>query len=147
MFAGNGSEGYSGDEGPATNAELYYPAQIFMSSSGNVYIADSCKPPRSIGNFVSDYSVVRMVNSSGIITTVANNGSCGYSGDYGPDIEAQLNYNKGLVYSDDGYLYISDTGNHVIRVVDKSGIITAFAGNGISGYSGYGGLATDATFI
>src|SRR5205085_10628211 len=79
----------------------------------------------------------------GIITTVAGNGMCGYSGDGGPATSAQLNLTRGVAVDSSGNVYIGDTQNHRVRKV-SGGVITTFAGNGSSGLSGDGGLATNA---
>jgi hypothetical protein len=89
---------------------------------------------------------IRMVDTStGIITTFAGTGTSGYSGDGGPATDARLNYPKGLFADQAGNVFIADSLNHCIRKVDPDGIITTVAGNGISGYSGDGGLAEYAS--
>jgi sugar lactone lactonase YvrE len=129
-FAGNGSRGYSGDDGPATSAMLLFPNGVAADASGNVYIADS-------GN-----RVIRKV-SNGVITTFAGNGSQGYSGDHGPAASAQLNSPDGVAVDASGTVYIADSGNYAIRKV-SNGVITTIAGNGSYGYSGDNGAATSA---
>ncbi len=129
--AGGGTSGL-GDGGPATQAQLNVPRGVAVDGSGNLYISD-CYNHR-----------IRKVDTSGIITTVAGNGILGYSGDGGPATEAQLCYPDGVAVDTAGNLYIADTSNDRIRKVDTSGIITTVAGNGIEGYSGDGGPATDA---
>jgi len=128
----DGSGGFSGDGGPATQAQLGYPASISMDSAGNIYFAD-------IGNYR-----IRKVDTSGIITTVAGNGSWGFSGDGGLATQARMTHSWGLVVSNAGNIYINDYYNRRIRKVDASGIITTIAGNGISGFGGDGGPATQA---
>ncbi|MGD0497335.1 MAG: putative Ig domain-containing protein, partial [Bryobacteraceae bacterium] len=130
--AGNGSPGYSGDGGPAASAQLYFPYGLAADASGNLYIADS-------GNYR-----IRKVSASGVITTVAGNGTSGYSGDGGPATSAQLNFPYGLAADASGNLYIADSNNQRIRKVSASGIITTVAGNGTSGYAGDGGPAISA---
>jgi len=132
--AGNYSTGgtYGGDGGPATNASLNYPSVAVVDASGNLVIADA-------GN-----NVMREVGTNGIITTVAGNGSCGYSGDGGLAANASLNYPCGAALDAFGNLFIADTGNNVIREVDSYGFITTVAGNGTQGYSGHNGMATNA---
>ncbi len=127
-IAGNGTTGYSGDGGQATAAELYIPSGITIDILGNLYIATN--------------SSVRKVNTLGIITTFAGNGTGGYSGDGGQATAAQL-YPSRVTIDITGNLYISD-GNNRIRKVNTSGIITTIAGNGIGGYTGDGGQATNA---
>ncbi|MFD0712155.1 S-layer homology domain-containing protein [Paenibacillus sp. GCM10027626] len=130
--AGIGTNGYSGDGGPATLAELYNPSGVAIDSSGNLYIADS-----------SNHRV-RKVDASGKISTIAGTGTGGYSGDGGPATSASLNNPYGLTIDSIGNLYISDYSNHSIRKVDVSGKISTVAGMGRDGYSGDGGPATSA---
>jgi sugar lactone lactonase YvrE len=130
--AGNGTAGYSGDGGVATAANISYPVGITVDSSGNIYITD-----------LDNYRV-RKINTSGIITTVAGNGTAGYSGDGGAATAAKLNRSFGVTIDNSGNIYIADTYNYRIRKVNTSGIITTVAGNGTAGYSGDGGAATAA---
>ena len=130
--AGNGSGGYSGDGGAATSAQIYQPSAVVADANGNIYIADA-------GN-----DVVREVNTSGIITTVAGNGSTGYSGDGGAATSAELHGVYGVAVDASGNIYIPDFYNNRIRKVNTSGIITTVAGTGTAGYSGDGGSATSA---
>jgi len=131
-FAGNGTLGYSGDGGPATNAELNAPSGVAVDAAGNVYIAD-------YGN-----EVIRMVAPSGVISTVAGNGVAGYSGDGGPATQASLDSPFGVAVDPAGNLYIADSANRRIREVSPNGIINTIAGNGAAGYSGDGGLSFNA---
>ena len=85
-----------------------------------------------------------MVNSAGIISTVAGNGLQGSNGDGGPATNAQLSQAYGVVADNSGNIYIGDQGNHNIRLVNSAGIITTYAGTGIAGSSGDGGFATNA---
>jgi hypothetical protein len=124
--------GYSGDGGPATSAEISDPSGVAVDSAGNLYIADEFNQR------------IREVNTSGIITTVAGNGTAGYSGDGGPATSAELNFPVGLAVDSLGNLYIADGGNAVIRKVNASGVIATVVGNGTAGYSGDGGPATGA---
>jgi streptogramin lyase len=133
--AGGGPEkkGYAGDNGPAINASLDTPQGIGLAENGDLYIADS-------GN-----DVIRRVDAvTGKITTVAGTGTSGYSGDNGPATGAKLSGPTRLAVDHDGNLFIADHGNHVIRKVDASGIISTVAGKGTAGYSGDGGLAVNA---
>jgi sugar lactone lactonase YvrE len=130
--AGNGAYGYSGDGGPATSAELDYPTDVAVDGAGNLYIADA------------DNSRIREVNASGIITTIAGNGTAGYSGDGGLATSAELDSPSGVAVDGAGNVYIVDAHNEHIRKVNASGIITTVAGNGAAGYSGDGGPATSA---
>jgi sugar lactone lactonase YvrE len=131
--AGNGSFGFSGDGGPATNALLFNPLGVAVDGAGNLFIADTSNRR------------IRKVDSSGTITTVAGNGSDGFSGDGGPATSASLADPWGVALGGAGNLFIADRDNRRIRRVDSSGIITTVAGNGLSGFSGDGGLATSAS--
>jgi sugar lactone lactonase YvrE len=130
--AGNNAEGYSGDNGAATNATLYTPTGVAVDSTGNLYIADS------------NNQRIRRVNASGTITTIAGDGTAGYTGDNGPATSATLNKPAAVVVDSTGNLYIADTGNDVIRMIKTAGTITTIAGNGTAGFSGDGGPATSA---
>jgi sugar lactone lactonase YvrE len=134
-IAGNGTCCYSGDGGPATSAQLYYPNDVALDSSGNIYIADTYN------------SLVRKVTvATGVITTVAGNGTFGYSGDGSAAISAALSYPSGIAVDSTGNIYIADTDNSVIRkVTAATGIITTIAGNGVAGYTGDGGVAMKAS--
>jgi sugar lactone lactonase YvrE/phosphodiesterase/alkaline phosphatase D-like protein len=133
--AGNGSAGFSGDDIAATSASLYHPADVSFDSAGNMYIADEFNHR------------IRMVSvATGIITTVAGNGTFGFSGDGGTATLANLNYPCGTSLDSDGNIFIADFLNHRIRKVTvATGIISTEAGNGTAGFSGDGGAATDAS--
>jgi uncharacterized repeat protein (TIGR03803 family) len=130
--AGNGTQGFSGDGGPATSAGLNNPEGLAVDALGNLFIADS-------GN----YRVCK-VNTSGIITTIAGNGIAGFSGDGAAGINASLTDPQSLAVDTSGNLFISDGSR--IRRVGSDGIIVTVAGNGTFGYSGDGGAATNAEF-
>ena len=152
-IAGTGSTTYSGDNGQATSAAVFFPRGVNIDSSGNVYIADS------------DNQRIRKVISTGIITTIAGTGTASYSGDTGQATSAALNYPSGVAVDpsgmaiifyqylerisnlfDIGNIFIADTNNHRIRkVAFFTTIITTIAGTGASGYSGDNGAATSAT--
>ena len=131
--AGNGTNGYSGDSGAATNASLAFPGGVAVDASGNLYIADS-------GN-----NRVRQVATNGIIATLAGNGSASYAGDGGAAANAGLYDPLGLALDAFGNLYVADCDNQLIRKVDTNGIITTLAGNGSATYAGDGGAATNAS--
>ena len=124
---------YSGDNGPATSAGLNTPNGIALDSNGNLFIADT-------GN-----NVIRKVSlSTGVITTVAGNGTANFSGDQGQATSATL-YNPWSVTVDQaGELYIADQNNNRIRKVSTTGIISTIAGNGIPGFTGDAGPANVA---
>ncbi len=134
VFAGTGVVGYAGDGGAAVNAELDSPSAVAVDAAGNVYIAEE-------GNHV-----VRKVDAAGTITTVAGNGSAGFSGDGGPARSAMLDAPGGLAVDGAGNLYIADSGSGRIRKVAAGGTITRVAGNGVQGFAGDGGPAVNAEF-
>ena len=131
-FCGTGVSGYSGDGGYATAANLYTCNVVATDRRGNVY--------------VSEYSnnCIRKVNTSGVISTFFGTGFAGFSGDGGPATAAQLSGPTGLVIDSIGNMYVVDARNNRIRKVDTLGIVSTYAGNGGSGFSGDGGMATAA---
>ena len=131
--AGNGRQGYGGDGGAATAAQLNFPRDVTLDGSGNLYIADT-------GNHR-----IRKVDADGNISTVAGSGTFGFSGDGGLATAARLNFPRGVTADGSGNLYIADTGNNRIRKVDADGNISTVAGNGTFSFSGDGGSATAAT--
>ena len=132
--AGNGAEGYAGNGGAATSAELDVPAGLALDGAGNLYIADLFN------------NVIRKVAAAtGIITTVAGNGTQGFSGDGGLATQAELNQPDGVAVDGAGNVYIADAHNSRVRMVSAtSGNISTVAGNGSSMDSGDGGPATQA---
>jgi sugar lactone lactonase YvrE len=131
-IAGNGTGGFSGDGGAATAAELGAPDGVTVDSLGNIYIADEAN------------NRIRKVSTTGIISTIAGNGTGSYSGDGGAATAAEINYPTGVVVDHSGNVYIADINNNRVRIVSTTGIITTFAGNGTGSYSGDGGQATAA---
>ncbi len=127
--AGTGVSGYNGEGIAADTAKLNSPAAVFLDAAGNLFIGD-------LGGMR-----IRKVNTSGIINTVAGNGSTASGGDNGPATSAQLLYPYGMVADAAGNLYICESVNNKIRKVDASGTITTFAGVGglVGGYGGNGG--------
>ena len=130
--AGTGVGGFSGDGGPAVNAQLNFPYGVALDGAGNLYIVDAYNHR------------IRKVDSSGTITTVAGTGASGFSGDGAAAVNAQLNLPFGVALDGSGNLYIADTYNHRVRKVDSSGMITTFAGTGVGGFSGDGAAAVNA---
>ena len=134
--AGNGAQGYAGnfagDGGPALSASMN-PYGIAVDGSGNLFIADT-------GN-----NRIRKVSASGIITTVAGNGTGDFAGDGGPATAAMLDMPVAIAVDASGNIWISDRFNQRIREVAPGGLITTVAGNGFPGYGGDGGPATSAS--
>jgi sugar lactone lactonase YvrE len=132
--AGDGVRGYSGDGGQATLAQLSGLGNVTLDTAGNLYIAD-----------VLNDRVRKVEASTGIITTVAGDGTPGYSGDDGPATAAEFYWPWAVALDVDGNLYVADAADEHIRRVDAgTGIITTVAGDGIPGYSGDGGPAVNA---
>ena len=132
--AGTGAAGFAGDGGLATAAKLYQPFSVVVDLAGNMFITDSYNHR------------IRKVNAStGLITTIAGTGTAAYAGDGGAASSAQFNTPYSLALDAVGNVYVSDFNNNRIRKITvATGIITTVAGNGISGFSGDGGLATAA---
>ena len=122
-IAGNHIYAYSGDNGPATSAQLNAPLGVATDAGGDVYIADSAN------------NVVRMVTKSGTIYNVLGNGVAGTSG---------LNNPQGVVVDSSGNVYIADSQNARVQRVAPGGAVSTVAGNGTAGYGGDGGAATSA---
>ena len=117
-YVGNGSSGFSGDGGKATEARLNVPAGLAFDKSGNLYIADR------------NNHRIRKVDTRGTISTIAGTGVAGFSGDKGPATKAQLNHPSGIAFDKKGNLYFSDRSNERIRMIDSNGNIRTYAGNG-----------------
>jgi trimeric autotransporter adhesin len=128
----SGNPGYNGDGIAATAAQINYAIGVAADTIGNVYIGDNYN------------NRVRIINTSGIINTLAGNGTAAYSGDGGPATAAEVNWPDHLFIDQYQNLYITDVLNGRIRMVTTSGIISTVAGNGVEGYSGDSGPATSA---
>jgi hypothetical protein len=132
-IAGIGTAGSAGDGGPATAAQVWFPADVFVDNFDNVFV------PEQIGNRI------RRIDPSGIITTFAGNGTAAYVGDGIPATDAQIQPIK-LVMNSAGELVMADEYNRRILRIDASGIIHSIAGTGVSGFFGDSGPATAAQF-
>ena len=148
--AGTGTAGNTGDDGPATDAELNQPGGVAATADGGFLIADT------------NNNVVRAVSPQGVITRVAGTGNPGNTGDDGPATDAQLSLFSifiktiavpvgtgplqadGVAATADGGFLIADTNNNVVRAVSPQGVITRVAGTGNPGNTGDDGPATDA---
>jgi len=132
-IAGNGVSGFSGDGGQATAAQLGNPFGVAVDAAGNIYIADQFNHR------------IREVNPSGVINTIAGQGTGNYSGDGGPATAAELNRPFDVCIDAANNIYIADFANNRIRKVDNTGNISTIAGNGVASFSGDGGPATAAS--
>lgn len=130
--AGTGSPGYSGDGGPAINAQLNMPYGILLDNQDNLLIADS------------DNHVIRKVSQDGIIRTIAGSGQRGFEGDGGPALAAKFDSPQALALDSTGRLYIGDEHNNAIRVIELDGTIRTLVGTKGPGFSGDGGPAISA---
>jgi len=133
--AGSGSAGFSGDGGPAASAQLSSPSGVAVDSAGNLYIADT-------GN-----NRIRKATLGGTITTLAGNGTAGYSGDGRPASAAQLSSPTGLAVDSAGNVYVADSANYAVRRISAGGIVTTVAGTGQIGESDDGGPAASAALF
>lgn len=134
-IAGNGTQGFFGDNGLATAAHLNLPTALVLDPAGNLYIADT-----------QNHRIRKIAASAGTITTVAGNGTQGFSGDNGLAISASIDSPSGLAVDSNSNLYLADTHNHRIRkVTAATGIVTTIAGTSATGYSGDNTSASAAT--
>lgn len=150
-IAGRTVNGFSGDNGPAVDALFWDPIPSAVSSSGDIYIAD-----------YENSRIRKVTSNTRIVTTFAGSGACptegpfsvtvchgGFGGDGGPAKNAALNYAGAVGLDASGNVYIADTRNHRIRLVDRlTDVIYTIAGNGANGFSGDGGpaLAAEISF-
>jgi streptogramin lyase len=133
--AGDGRKGFSGDGGPATGASMDEPYGLAIDPDGNVYFADRL-----------NRRVRRVDAKTGVITTVAGDGSRAATGDGGPADRAGLVEPNGVALDGRGRLYVADVAGHRIRVVDlANGRISTFAGTGEPRHAGDGGPASEAS--
>jgi sugar lactone lactonase YvrE len=119
VVAGTGLDGFSGDGGLATQAQLSAPSGVAVTADGTLYIADT-KNHR-----------IRKVTPDGVIATIAGTGSPGFSGEGGPAAQALLNLPAQIQVAADGTLYFSDYGNRRLRQISRDGTIGTLAGSGI----------------
>jgi streptogramin lyase len=132
-FAGNGKQGFSGDGGPATSAQVDNPFGLTRGPDGALWFCEYTGQR------------IRKVNKDGTIQTMAGSSAKGYSGDGGDALKATFNLPHEIRFDKSGNYFIADMTNNAIRRVDaKSGVITTFAGTSKAGYSGDGGPANKA---
>jgi uncharacterized protein (TIGR03437 family) len=129
-IAGDGDQGFVGDEGPATAAAFYNPEGIAVDAQGNIYIADGTN------------NRIRKITTDGIIHSIAGSSTTGgFAGDGGPATKALLNHPRGVAVDGAGNVYFADSFNNRIRMITPGGIIYTIAGTGAAGYAGDGGPA------
>jgi trimeric autotransporter adhesin len=132
-FAGNGTSTSAGDGGAATAASFYYPSSVTRDATGNTYVIEG--------------SYIRKIDASGTISTIAGDGTFGFSGDGGPATAAAFRIGddfSDIILDNAGNIYFTDVYNHRVRKINTAGIITTIAGTGTSGYNGDGIAATTA---
>jgi DNA-binding beta-propeller fold protein YncE len=123
---GNKTAGFSGDNGPATKAQLDTPDGVAIAPDGDLIVADS-----------HNHRIRRVDKPTQIITTIAGSGESGYSGDDGPAVEAALNTPNAVFATRNGDIYIADTLNNRVRMIDHAtGFISTVAGDGQTGGNG-----------
>jgi len=135
-IAGTGIAGFSGDGQFATLAQLNFPTAVYISPANELYVADSANHR------------IRKIDQNGIISTPVGSGETGFgAGSYAGDGElaslATLNNPRFVTLDSKGQLYIADTGNHRVRLVDNNGIINTLVGTGTAGYNGDGHAPTE----
>jgi sugar lactone lactonase YvrE len=131
-IVGNGTQGFAGDGGAATNAELDTPMGLAEGSDGRIYVADSHNQR------------IRVIATNGTINTFAGNGVAGYAGDGGQATAAKLSLPRGLMVTAGGGVIFADSNNQRMRMVDSSGTITTIAGSGVQGAASDGVAAATA---
>jgi hypothetical protein len=132
VVAGSATQGFSGDGGPATLAQLVSVSGLAIDHAGNLYICDQ------------ENHRIRKVSPSGIISTIAGDGTAGFRGDGGPAIAARLNFPANIIVDGADNLFVADQLNQRLRKISASGTITTIVGNGVQGFSGDGGSADAA---
>ncbi|MGD3112615.1 RICIN domain-containing protein [Streptomyces sp. YGL11-2] len=131
-IAGTGTAGSQGDNGPAASAQLNYPREVAVDSTGAIHIADT------------NNHRIRKITPDGNISTIAGTGTAGSQGDNGPAASAQLNYPREVAVDSTGAIHIADTNNHRIRKITPDGNISTIAGTGTAGSQGDNGPAASA---
>ncbi|MCW3123947.1 MAG: repeat containing protein, partial [Flavipsychrobacter sp.] len=130
--AGNGFGGFGGDGGPATAANFYAPIGVGFDGLGNMYIADAANHR------------IRKINTLGIVSTIAGNGTASTTGDGGPSTASTVDYPNGLAVDANCNVYFTDWNGQRVRKITPAGIISTVVATGVAGFSGDGGLATAA---
>ena len=133
LVAGNGVQGYLGDNGAATSAQFAYPVNVAVNSN-DIFIADR-----------DNHCIRRVASATGVITTIVGTGVAGFAGDGSAATSSHLNWPHGMVFTSQGDMIFAEFGNNRIRMImSGTGVITSIAGNGAGGTAGLGGAATSA---
>lgn len=137
LFAGNGQEGFSGDGGAATDAELDHPRALAVEPDGDVLIADT-----------DNNRIREVIQGSNVIVTIAGTGDYyGFSGDGGPATQAKLSLPWGVAVGPDGTIYIADAGNDRVRSVDRKGFIATVVHADLKAPTGVAVTATGELYV
>ncbi len=132
--AGDGSQGYSGDGGAATAAQMDTPTCVAVDAAGDLYVCDS-----------HNHRIRRVDGVTGVMTTVVGTGAAGFAGDGGLARAAVLDLPVAVAVDAAGNLWVADARSHRVRKVDAgTGVIRTVAGTGVQGFAGDGGLAVAA---
>jgi len=134
-LAGLAVDGFSGDGGPAVDAQISNATRFYPAADGSVYLSDMLNQR------------IRRIDPNGIINTIAGTGTAGFGGDGGPATQAQINYPGDIVAAPDGSVYFIDQDNNRIRRISSDGIISTYAGTGTFGSSPDGLPALQTNFI
>jgi sugar lactone lactonase YvrE len=134
---GTGACGFAGDGGPAAQAQLNGPFDVAFDPAGNLYFSDTF-----------NHRIRRVDARSGVIATVAGNGTAGYAGDGGPALAASFNEPYGIAVDNAGNVYVADRHNHCVRRIGGgAGVVTTVAGTGKAEFAGDGGPAAQAGLV
>ncbi len=133
--AGLALDGFSGDGGPARDAQISAATRFALAADGSVYLSDMLNQR------------IRRIDPNGIISTIAGTGTAGFSGDGGPASQAQLNFPGDIVAAPDGNVYFIDQDNNRIRRIAPDGTISTYAGTGVFGVSPDGLPALQTNFV
>ncbi len=152
--AGDATQGYTGTGGPATSAELYWPHDVHVDSSGNLVIADTYNNViRVVAESTGTYYGQSM--TVGDIYTIAGNGTAGFLGDGGAATSAEFDTIYSIAFDAEGNILLTDATNNRIRVLAEStgmmygmpmtaGDVYTIAGDGTAGFAGDGGAPVSA---
>ncbi len=139
---GTGEEGEHVEGEEATKSPMYLPVSFAVNNEGEMFILTE-----HYDDDDNEISTVLKVGTDGRVRKFAGNGQSGFSGDGGPAVDASVNYARGIALGKSGEVYIADSGNYRIRMVNSKGIISTIAGTDKGEYAGDDGPAIDASFL